>query len=374
MAELKQATLSFRQHKLLLTKSYRKLHRYIVEQCIESLQGHRTHMIGLFRDIVIDCHRDELMTPLMNYFKNEEAEYMHYLQVLDSAVVNLGRSIPPVWEPFQGSITPIPISSLPEPIPVSEPEVTNVPQKEQSNCMDDDHHISSLEVIPVSSSCPEHIPVSESDVTNLPQKEQLKCMDDGHISSPEVFSVAPSSPEHIPASESEITKLSQKEQSKCMDDHEHILSPEAVPVPPVSPTCSEHIPESEVTNLLQKEQSMCMGYEHIPLSEEILDSSVSPSPPDTCSEPHISNYHHQQTVNVSQCSMELQADHIVMPLHDIPIGDSETLLKQVLPCPISAQSLATVQIMCLKYIVNDPPNIDTVNDSGMLVSQNLPGG
>ena len=72
--------------------------------------------------------------------------------------------------------------------------------------------------------------------------------------------------------------------------------------------------------------------------------------------------------------MELQADHIVMPLHDIPIGDSETLLKQVLPCPISAQSLATVQIMCLKYIVNDPPNIDTVNDSGMLVSQNLPGG
>ena len=242
MAELKQATLSFRQHKLLLTKSYRKLHRYIVEQCIESLQGHRTHMIGLFRDIVIDCHRDELMTPLMNYFKNEEAEYMHYLQVLDSAVVNLGRSIPPVWEPFQSSITPNPISSLPEPIPVSEPEVTNVPQKEQS---------------------------------------------------------------------------------KCMDDHEHILSPEVVPVPPVSPTCSEHIPESEVTNLLQKEQSMCMGHEHIPSSEEILDSSVSPSPHDTCSEPHISNYHHQQTVNVSQCSVELQDDHTVMYLHDIPIGDSE---------------------------------------------------
>ena len=199
MAELKQAALSFRQHKLLLTKSYRKLHRYIVEQCIESLKGHRTHMIGLFRDIVIDCHRDELMTPLMNYFKNEEAEYMHYLQVLDSAVVNLGRSIPPVWEPFQGSITPNPISSLPEPIPVSEPEVTNVSQKEQSNCMDDDH-ISSLEVIPVSSSCPEHIPVSESDVTNLPQKEQPNCMDDNHahIPSPEVIpdpSVSPSCPD-----------------------------------------------------------------------------------------------------------------------------------------------------------------------------------
>ena len=200
MAELVEAAKLFRQHKLLLSKSYRKLHRYIVEQCIESLKGHRTYMIGLFRDIVIDCHRDELMTPLMNYFKNEEAEYMHYLQVLDSAVVNLGRSIPPVWEPFQGSsITPNPISSLPGPIPMFEPEVTNVPQKEQSNCMDDDH-ISSLEVIPVSSSCPEHIPVSESDVTNLPQKEQPNCMDDNHahIPSPEVIpdpSVSPSCPE-----------------------------------------------------------------------------------------------------------------------------------------------------------------------------------
>ena len=130
----------------------------------------------------------------------------------------------------------------------------------------------------------------------------------------------------------------------------------------------------DVTNLPQKEQSACMDDEHIPSSEVILDSSVSPSPPEICSEPHISNYHHQQTVNVSQCSMELQDDHIVMSLHDIPIGDSETLLKQVLPCPISAQSLATVQIMCLKYNANDPPYIDTVNDSGMLIGQNLPGG
>ena len=159
-----------------------------------------------------------------------------------------------------------------------------------------------------------------------------------------------------------------------MDDHEHILTPEVVPVPPVSPTCSEHIPESEVTNLLQKEQSMCMGHEHIPSSEEILDSSVSPSPPEICSEPHISNYHHQQTVNVSQCSMELQDDHIVMSLHDIPTGDSETLLKQVSPCPMSAQSLATVDIMCLSYSANNPPNIDDVNVSEMLACQNLPGG
>ena len=49
------------------------------------------------------------MTPLLNYFKSEEAEYMHSLQGLDSVVVNLGLSIPPVWEPFQGSIRPNPM-------------------------------------------------------------------------------------------------------------------------------------------------------------------------------------------------------------------------------------------------------------------------
>ena len=197
MAELVEVAKSFKQHKLLLTKSYRKLHRYIVEHCIESLEGHCTHMIGLFRDIVIDCHRDELMTALLNYFKDKEAEYMHYLQVLDSAVVNLGRSIPPVWEPFQGSITTNPIASLPEHIPVFESKVINLPQKEQSNYMDD-VHVLALEVIPVSPSCPEHIPVSESDRHHLPQKEQSTCMVDVHILSSEVIldsSVSPSHPE-----------------------------------------------------------------------------------------------------------------------------------------------------------------------------------
>ena len=71
-------------------------------------------MIGLFKefdelfdsviDILVELQRDELMTPLLDYFKDEEAEYMHYLQVLDNAVANLGRSVPPVWEPFQGSV------------------------------------------------------------------------------------------------------------------------------------------------------------------------------------------------------------------------------------------------------------------------------
>ena len=303
MAELKDAVSAFRQHKLLLTKSYRKLHRYIVEQCIESLESHRTYMIGLFKDIVIDCHRDKLMTFLLNYFRDEEPEYLHYLQVLDSAVVNLG--IKSVWEPFQGSITPNPIPSLPEPIPVSEPEVTNVPQKEQSNCIDNDH-ISSLEVIPVSSSCPEHIPVSESDVTNLPQKEQPNCMDDNHA---------------------------------------HIPSPEVIPDPSVSPSC-----------------------------------------PEICSDPHrytSQNYHDQQTIHLHQCAIQLcidnlSADQMSKHVHDDEYdnhsSDYETLFKQLQPWSISVQPLNTVDIMCLSYSANNPPNIDDVNDSEMLACQNLPGG
>ena len=342
MAELKDAASAFRQHKLLLTKSYRKLHRYIVEQCIESFEGHRTHMIGLFKGIVVDCHRDELITPLLNYFKGEEAEYMHYLQVLDSAVVNLGRSIPPVWESFLGSSRP--------------------------NLM-----------------LSEYFPVTESKVTHLHQSEQSNCISDGHISSPEVFSVAPSSLEYIPESESEITKLLQKEQSKCIDDPEHTPSHEVVPVPPVSPTCSEHILESEVTNLVQEEQSMCIDHEHIPSSEVILDSSVSPSCPEICFDPHrytSQNYHDQQTINLHQraiqlCIDNLSADQIskyVQDEHDNHTCDYETLFKQVPPCSISAQSLNTVQTMCLNYSARDPSNIDSVNDSGMLVGQNFPGG
>ena len=181
----------------------------------------------------------------------------------------------------------------------------------------------------------------------------------------------------LPACEPELSYLQQNEPSESVD--EHIPLPDIHPDSSVSPSCLEHIPvsESKVTKLSQKEQSKCMASmcdEHISSPGVVSESPISPSPLDICIASHRSNYHHQQTVNVSQCSMELQDDHTVMSLHDIPIGDSETMLKQVSPCPISAQSLATDPIMCLKYNANNPPYIDTVNDSGMLVGQNLPRG
>ena len=149
MAELQEAAKLFKQHKRLLTNSYHKLCRYIAERSVEPIESHRTCMNGLFKqldelfdsviDILVELQRDELMTPLLDYFKDEEAECMHYLQVLESAVANLSRSVPPVWEPFQGSVKPNPIASLPDQFPASESKITNVLQKEQSCCMDNEH-------------------------------------------------------------------------------------------------------------------------------------------------------------------------------------------------------------------------------------------
>ena len=91
MAELQEAAKLFKQHKRLLTNSYHKLCRYIAERSVEPIESHRTCMNGLFKqldelfdsviDILVELQRDELMTPLLDYFKDEEAEYMHYLQV-----------------------------------------------------------------------------------------------------------------------------------------------------------------------------------------------------------------------------------------------------------------------------------------------------
>ena len=114
----------------------------------------------------------------------------------------------------------------------------------------------------------------------------------------------------------------------------------------------------------------------------VSESPVLPSPLDICTASHRSNYHHQQTRNNSPVVTEMCIDNFsadqtsksVHELHDSHTGDYETLLKQLQPCLISVQSLDTVQIMCLTYNANDPPYIDTVNDSGMLVGQNLPGG
>ena len=228
------------------------------------------------------------------------------------------------------------------------------------------------------------LPACQPELSHLQQKKPSESVNDEHIPLPDIH---PESSVALPCSEIQTCSepTDPYTSNDCVKSHfisseviEQKLDKYSVIHSSITPL-SGHIPvsESEVTNLFQKEQPKCMASmcdEHISSPGVVSESPVSPSPLEICTEPHISNSHHQQTVNVPQCSMELQADHIVMPLHDIPICGYETLFTQMQPCSIRAHPLNTVQIMCLTYSANNPPNINTVNGSGMLVGQNLPVG
>ena len=148
----------------------------------------------------------------------------------------------------------------------------------------------------------------------------------------------------------------------------------------INPECATLACELELTSLPQNKHSEVVYDQNI-LSEILSNSSVSRSCPETCSEPDKSSYHHQQTIHapllhaIELCIDSLRASQIVKPPHDIHTGDSdcETLLKQVQPCFVSAQSLNIAQIMCLNNI-SSSPNINAMNNAGMLGCLNFLGG
>ena len=147
----------------------------------------------------------------------------------------------------------------------------------------------------------------------------------------------------------------------------------------VHPECTTLACELELDNLPQNEHSEG-AYDQHTLSEIQSNPPVSQPCSEICSKPQKSSYHHQQTLNVSLHASELCIDSlralpIVKPLYNIHSGDSEskTLLKQVQPCSISVESLNIAQIMCLNNI-SKPPNINSMNNAGMLGCQNFPGG
>ena len=150
--------------------------------------------------------------------------------------------------------------------------------------------------------------------------------------------------------------------------------------PAVHPECVTLACELELTNLPQNERSEDVyDHQHV-LSEIQSNPPVSQPCSEICSKSQKSSYHHQQTLNVSLHASELCIDSlralpIVKPLYNIHSGDSEskTLLKQVQPCSISVESLNIAQIMCLNNI-SKPPNINSMNNAGMLGCQNFPGG
>ena len=147
----------------------------------------------------------------------------------------------------------------------------------------------------------------------------------------------------------------------------------------VHPECTTLACELELDNLPQNEHSEG-AYDQHTLSEIQSNPPVSHPCSEICSKPQKSSYHHQQTLNVPLHAIELCIDSlralpIEKPLYNIHSGDSEskTLLKQVQPCSISVESLNIAQIMCLNNI-SKPPNINSMNNAGMLGYLNLPGG
>ena len=147
----------------------------------------------------------------------------------------------------------------------------------------------------------------------------------------------------------------------------------------VHPECTTLACELELDNLPQNEHSEG-AYDQHTLSEVLSNAPVLHPCSEICSKPQKSSYHHQQTLNVPLHAIELCIDSlralpIVKPLYSIHSGDSEskTLLKQVQSCSTSVESLNIAQIMCLNNI-SKPPNINSMNNAGMLGYQNFPGG
>ena len=333
--------------KYVLTIAYKATKRTALEHNRDAVLAHRQLLMTAFKlfekatnEYLEVLEREEDVQCAEDYYDIEEKVYIENLKMLNSAMEELSSYsfIIDSSSNCVSAVSPLLNVSTAVMLPACEPELSHVPQNEASESVTDEHiplpdiHPDSSVALP----CPEHISASESKITNLPPKEQSKCMAsmcDELISSPRVVSESPVSPS--PPSHDCMTSMCE----------EHIPSPEVIPDPPVPPSCSE-----------------------------------------ICSDPHRSasqNYHDQQTINLHQCAIQLCIDnlsadqmskHVHYDEHDNHSSDYETLLKQPQPFSVGAQSLISDQLMCLNYSARDPSNIDSVNDSGMLVSQNLPGG
>ena len=344
--------------KYVLTVAYKATKRTTLELNRDAVLAHRQFLMTAFKlfeeasnEYLSVLEREEDVQCAEDYYDIEEKIYIKNLKMLNSAMEELS-CYSDINDRSSNCVSAMPLllnMSTAVMLPTCEPELSHLQQNEPSESAPDEH-IPFPDIHPDSSVKP---PCSEIHTCSEPTDPATSSY---HGTSYFISSKV----------------IEQKLDNKYSVTHN--------PIVPLS----EHIPESEVTNLLQKEQSMCMGREHIPSSEVILDSSVSPSCPEICSDQHrytSQNYNDQQTINLHQCAIQLCIDNLSViqtskPVHehDNHTGDYETLLKQLQPWSVGAQSLISDQLMCLNYSARDPSNIDSVNDSGMLVSQNLPGG
>ena len=330
--------------------------------------------------------REEDVQCAEEYYDIEEKVYIENMKMVNSAIEELSC----YSDINDKSSKCVPAMSLllnmsTAVIPACEPELSHVPQNEPSESVNEeqmplpDIHPDSSVKLPCSEihTCSEPTdPATSSDNGTshfISSKVIEQKLDNKYSVTHKPIALLS---EHIPGSESEVPSLSQKEQLKCMSSmcDELISSPGVVSESPVSPSPPSH----------DCMTSMCE--EHIPSLEVIPDPPVPPSCSEICSDPHRSasqNYHDQQTIHLHQCAIQLcidnlSADQMSKHVHDDEYdnhsSDYETLFKQLQPWSISVQPLITVDIMCLSYSANNPPNIDDVNVSEMLACQNLPGG
>ena len=350
--------------KYVLTVAYKATKRTTLELNRDAVLAHRQLLMTAFKlfenasnEYLEVLDREEDVQCAEEYYDIEEKVYIGNLKILNSAMDELSR-----YSYINGSssncVSAMLNMSTAVMLPACKPELSHLQQDKPSESVNEEH-IPLPDIHPDSSV---KLPCSEIDTCSEPTDPYTSndCVKSHFISSEVIeqkldnkYSVNHSSitplSGHIPVSESEVTNLSQKEQSKSL-----------------ASMCDDHIPPSEV----------------IPDSPVLL----SPSCPDICSDPHrytSQNYHDQQTINLHQCAIQLCIDnlsadqmskHVHYDEHDNHSSDYETLFKQPQPCSVGAQSLISDQLMCLNYSTRDPSNIDSVNDSGMLVSQNLPGG
>ena len=379
--------------KYVLMMAYKATKRTALEHNRDAVLAHRQLLMTAFKlfekasnEYLEVLEREEDVQCAEDYYDIEEKVYIENMKMLNSAIEELSC----YSDINDKSSDCVPAMSLllnmsTAVIPACEPELSHVPQNEPSESVNE-------EQIPLPDIHPDSsvkLPCSEIHTCSEPT-DPATSSDNGtsHFISSKVieqkldnkYSVTHNPiallSEHVPGSESEVPSLSQKEQLKCMASmcDELISSPGVVSESPVSPSPPSH----------DCMTSMCE--EHIPSPEVIPDPPVPPSCSEICSDPHRSasqNYHDQQTINLHQCAIQLCIDnlsadqmskHVHYDEHDNHSSDYETLFKQPQPCSVGAQSLISDQLMCLNYSARDPSNIDSVNDSGMLVSQNLPGG
>ena len=391
MEQLKKARAN---RKYVLTIAYKATKRTALEHNRDAVLAHRQLLMTAFKlfekasnEYLEVLEREEDVQCAEDYYDIEEKVYIENLKMLNSAMEELSSYsfIIDSSSNCVSAVSPLLNVSTAVMLPACDPELSHVPQNEASESVNE-------EQMPLSDIHPDSsvkLPCSEIHTCSEPT-DPATSSDNGtsHFISSKVieqkldnkYSVTHNPiallSEHIPGSESEVPSLSQKEQLKCMASmcDELISSPGVVSESPVSPSPPSH----------DCMTSMCE--EHIPSPEVIPDPPVPPSCSEICSDPHRSasqNYHDQQTINLHQCAIQLcidnlSADQMSKHVHDYEYdnhsSDYETLFKQLQPWSISVQPLDTVQIMCLNYSANNPPNIKAVNTSEMLVSQNIPGG